>query len=101
MNQDSLRLHLTLCVLNLALPGCRSLKEKRGRLSPLLAALHRRFELAAAEVGAQDAWTASVVACVALSSDSAHNHTVLEAALRWIESHHSDVEVISTHIEER
>jgi uncharacterized protein YlxP (DUF503 family) len=66
-----------------------------------LAALRRRFELAAAEVGAQDAWTSSVVACVALSTDAAHNQAVLQTALRWIESHNLEVEVTSTSIEER
>jgi uncharacterized protein len=29
----------------LHLPGCASLKEKRGRLKPLLARLHREFNL--------------------------------------------------------
>ncbi len=101
MSQDSLRLHLTLCILNLSLPACRSLKEKRGRLAPLLAALRRRFELAAAEVGALDAWTTSVVACATLSTDAAHNQQVLQAALRWIETHTPDVDVTSTSIEER
>jgi uncharacterized protein YlxP (DUF503 family) len=101
MSQDGLRLHLTLCVLNLSLPGCRSLKEKRGRLAPLLAALRRRFELAAAEVGAQDAWTTSIVACATLSTDAAHNQQVLQAALRWIETHNLDLEVTSTTFEER
>jgi len=95
------RMHLTVCVLTLALPACRSLKEKRGRLAPLLAALRHRFELAAAEVGAQDAWASSIVACVAVSTDAAHNQQVLQAALSWIESHNADVEVTSTSIEDR
>ncbi len=101
MSQDNLHLHLTLCLVNLSLPACRSLKEKRGRLAPLLAALRRRFELAAAEVGAQDAWTTSTVACAALSTDAVHNQQVLQAALHWIETHNLDVEVTSTAFEER
>jgi hypothetical protein len=94
-------LHLTLCTLHLQLPGCRSLKEKRGRLAPLLTGLRRRFELAAAEVDAQDMWATSVVACAVVSTDATHNQRVLQAALEWIQSHQTDVEVYSTSVEER
>jgi len=31
--------------LELHLPGCSSLKEKRGRLKPVLTALHREFNV--------------------------------------------------------
>ncbi|HLC33436.1 MAG TPA: DUF503 domain-containing protein [Anaerolineales bacterium] len=95
------RLHLTLCTLHIQLPGCRSLKEKRGRLAPLLAGLRRRFELAAAEVDAQDAWASAVVACVVVSTDATHNQRVLQAALEWIRSHQTDIEVSSTSVEDR
>lgn len=94
-------LHLTLATLYLQLPGCRSLKEKRGRLAPLLAGLRRKFALAAAEVDAQDTWQSSVVACAAISTDATHNQRVLQAALEWIQSHQTDVEVNSTTVEER
>ncbi|OGO48124.1 MAG: hypothetical protein A2Z30_00865 [Chloroflexi bacterium RBG_16_64_43] len=94
-------MHLTLCTLTLQLPGCRSLKEKRGRLAPLLAGLRRKFELAAAEVGAQDAWATSVVACAVVSTDVTHNQRVLQAALEWISSHQTDVELSMTSVEER
>lgn len=94
-------LHLTLCTLNLHLPGCRSLKEKRGRLAPLLAGLRRKFELAAAEVGAQDVWASSIVACAVVSTDATHNQRVLQAALEWVSSHQTEVEVSSTSVEER
>nr|MBI2904893.1 DUF503 domain-containing protein [Chloroflexota bacterium] len=42
------------CTVRLHLPGVRSLKEKRGRLRPLLARLPKEFNLAAAETGLQD-----------------------------------------------
>ena len=40
--------------LHLQLPGCASLKEKRGRLKPLLARLHRKFNIPAAEMDLRD-----------------------------------------------
>jgi len=36
---------------HLHLPGCASLKEKRSRLKPLLARLHRQFNVSTAEMG--------------------------------------------------
>ena len=58
-------------VLILRIPGCASLKEKRGRLKPLLAKLQKEYKLSAAEVDDHDIWGRSVVAC-ALVSNSAN-----------------------------
>ena len=44
------------CTVRLHLPGVASLKEKRGRLKPILARLPREFNLAAAEIELQDIW---------------------------------------------
>ncbi|MCJ7708279.1 MAG: DUF503 domain-containing protein, partial [Anaerolineales bacterium] len=44
-------MHVGALTLELRLPGCSSLKQKRSRLKPLLAALHREFNLSAAEIG--------------------------------------------------
>jgi uncharacterized protein YlxP (DUF503 family) len=41
---------LGLLTIHLHLPGCASLKEKRGRLKPLLTRLHREFNISAAEI---------------------------------------------------
>jgi uncharacterized protein len=52
--------HYQLCVslltLKLTLPGCGSLKQKRSLLSPILARLHKEFNLSVAEIGLQDFW---------------------------------------------
>jgi uncharacterized protein YlxP (DUF503 family) len=57
--------------------GCHSLKEKRGVLKPLVAAL-RRGNVSVAETGHQDRWQHAEVACAVVGSD----RTVVEGELR-------------------
>jgi uncharacterized protein YlxP (DUF503 family) len=57
--------------------GCHSLKEKRGVLKPLVAAL-RRGNASVAETGHQDRWQHAEVACAVVGSD----RTVVEGELR-------------------
>jgi uncharacterized protein YlxP (DUF503 family) len=52
-----------LLTLHFHLPGCASLKEKRSRIKPILARLHREFNVSAAELARQDAWQEAVLAC--------------------------------------
>lgn len=85
--------------LQLALPGCASLKEKRSRLKPLLARLHREFNISAAEVDQQDAWQSAVLLCAVASGDAAHAQRVLHNVIDWIETRWPDVEVESDQIE--
>jgi hypothetical protein len=49
--------------IHLHLPGCASLKEKRGRIKPLIARLHREFNVSVAEMGLQDKWQEAVIVC--------------------------------------
>ncbi len=83
------------------IPGSRSLKEKRGRLLPLLSQLKSRFGLAAAEIARQDVHDGATLACVAVSTLAAQNERVLQSALHWIETERPDVEIVEAHIEER
>jgi uncharacterized protein YlxP (DUF503 family) len=40
-----------LLTLHLSIPDCHSLKQKRSRVQPIIARLHREFNIAAAETG--------------------------------------------------
>lgn len=89
------------CV-RLHLPGCASLKEKRGRLKPLLARLPKEFNLAVAEVGLNDVWQSAEIALVTVVNDDAGlAHSVLEHAVAWIEPHFPDLMVVESRIELR
>ena len=89
------------CTLHLYLPGVLSLKEKRGRLKPLLHQLRRRFEVATAEVGNHDIWQTADIAIVAVANDTRHVHAVLDKAVYWIEEEYRAVEVLDWDIELR
>jgi uncharacterized protein len=92
---------LTLLVLDLGLPGCRSLKEKRGRLKPVLHGLQQEFELSAAEVDRQDDWDSSIVACALVSTSAVHNDAVLQRAMAWIDAHYKNIILRNGQIEQR
>lgn len=87
------------CRVELHLPGNGSLKGKRGILKPILAQLRREFNLAAAEVGCNDAWQSAELGLTTVANDPGRVHAVLERAVHWIESHHPEVQVVDWEIE--
>jgi len=88
-----------LLTIHLCLPGCRSLKEKRSRLKPLLARLHREYNISTAEMDLNDDWDQAVIACSMVSSEAAHLQRSLSNVLKWLESHWPDVQVIDDQVE--
>ncbi|GAB4425251.1 MAG: DUF503 domain-containing protein [Anaerolineales bacterium] len=85
--------------IHLRLPGCASLKEKRGRLKPLLNQLHKKFNLSVAEMDRQDMWQEAVIACALVNSDAKQTQRSLQAVVRWVEGNWTDGDVISDRIE--
>jgi uncharacterized protein YlxP (DUF503 family) len=85
--------------LHLHLPGCASLKEKRGRLKPLLARLHRQFNVSTAEMGLQDKWQATIIVCGMVGNDAAYLRPALETVRKWVEANWPDGDVLDTKIE--
>lgn len=90
---------LGLLTLHLAVPGCSSLKEKRSRLKPLLARLHREFNISVAEMDHQDSWQSAVVACAMITSDTGQTQRSLQGVVEWVETHWPDLEVADEQIE--
>ncbi|MBN1452408.1 MAG: DUF503 domain-containing protein [Anaerolineales bacterium] len=90
---------LGLLTLHLSLPGCTSLKEKRGRLKPLLARLHREFNVSVAEIDHQDAWQEAIIACALVSNDANYTRRALQQVADWVEKSWLDVQVLDDRIE--
>jgi len=90
---------LGLLSIHLHLPGCASLKEKRGRLQPLIHRLHREFNVSVAEMDLQDTWQDAVIACGMVGNDAAHLQSALETVRKWAEAHWTDGDVLDTKIE--
>jgi uncharacterized protein YlxP (DUF503 family) len=71
-------MHVAVRRWELHLEGCHSLKEKRGLLKPLTAALRRACNASVAETGHQDLWQRAEIACAVVGSD----RRVVEETLR-------------------
>lgn len=86
-------------VLIIQIPGCRSLKEKRGRLKPLMNRLYKEYKVSVAEVDDLDIWGRSVLACALVSNNARHTQRVLQKAANWVEMNWRDVELVDAQIE--
>jgi hypothetical protein len=85
--------------IRLHLPGCTSLKEKRGRIRPLISRLGREFNVSVAEMDHQNAWQEAVIACAMVANERAQLESALQTVARWVEGHWPDGDVIETRIE--
>ena len=92
---------VSLVTLELQLPGCKSLKQKRSILQPLLARLRKEFNVSAAEVARLDDWDETVICCALVSNDGRHNQQVLAQIVNFVSDHFTDIEVLADHIESR
>jgi uncharacterized protein len=90
---------LATLTIHLHIPGCASLKEKRGRIKPLMARLQREFNLSVAEIDLQDAHQQAVIGCVMIGNDAAFLQSALETISRWVESNWTDGDVIEQRLE--
>lgn len=88
-----------LLIIHAHLPGCTSLKQKRSWIKPVLARLHREFNVSAAENGLNDHWQQTVILCAMASNDAAYAQKVLQTVLSFVEEHYPNFEIIDHRIE--
>jgi uncharacterized protein len=69
----------------LHLPGCHSLKEKRGVLKPLTVGLRRTLNVSVAETAHQDLWQRAEIACAVVGTARSVVEETLRAADRMVE----------------
>jgi uncharacterized protein YlxP (DUF503 family) len=85
--------------LRLRLPQCSSLKEKRGRIKPLMARLRREFNVSVAEMDLQDKRNEAVIACAMVNSDAVTLRQSLQTVAKWVEANWTDGDVWDMKIE--
>ena len=90
---------IAILTIHLHLPTCASLKEKRGHIKPLLARLHREFNVSAAEMDLQDAWQEAVIGCAMIGNDRAHLQSAMQNVAKWVEGNWEDGQVIGQKME--
>jgi uncharacterized protein YlxP (DUF503 family) len=85
--------------LRLHLPTCSSLKEKRGRIKPLIARLHREFNVSVAEMDFQDSWQEAVISCAMVANERRHLEPALQNVARWVAGNWPDGMLVDQKIE--
>lgn len=85
--------------IHLHLPGCASLKEKRGRIKPLISRLHREFNVSVAEMDLQDAWQEAIIVCAMVGNGRGHLESALQTMAKWVEGNWTDGDVIEQRVE--
>lgn len=86
-------------VVELRLPGNQSLKGKRQVVKSLIARLHNRYNVSAAEIDENDRWQTAVIGVACVSNNAAHAREILDNVVAFIESDRLDLEVVETTIE--
>jgi uncharacterized protein YlxP (DUF503 family) len=85
--------------IHLHLPGCASLKEKRGLIKPLISRLHREFNVSVAEMDLQDMWQEAVIGCAMIGNNPGFLQSALQEVAKWVERNWSDGDVIEVKVE--
>jgi uncharacterized protein YlxP (DUF503 family) len=93
------RMVIGVTVIELHLPGTRSLKEKRSSLKSLIARLHKEFNVSCGEVEFHDVWQSAAIGVAVISTHSAHADRVLNNVVSWIEQYRPDLQVVDHSIE--
>jgi uncharacterized protein YlxP (DUF503 family) len=78
----------------LRLPENHSLKGKRQLLKSLVARLHNRYNVSAAEIGDQDAWQIATIGIACTSNDERHADEVMASVLAFIRHERLDAEIV-------
>jgi len=90
---------LGVMTIQLNLPDCHSLKEKRSRIKPLIFRLHREFNISVAEIGLQDALYGTIISCAMVGNDTTHLQRSLDCVRKWVEGNWPDGLVVENRIE--
>jgi len=79
--------------IELFLPACQNLKEKRAVVKSLIAKVRNRFNVSAAEVAYPEQWQRTVLGIAAVANEMSFLQQEIQAVVRFVESH-PDVELI-------
>lgn len=88
-----------LLTIHAQLAGCTSLKQKRSLIKPVLARLHREFNISVAENGFNDRWQETLLVFALVSNDSKFVQKSLQTVLNYVEKHYPDLSILDHRIE--
>lgn len=76
--------HVLALTVELHLPQCRSLKEKRAVLKPMIEGARRRYAVASAETDHQDTWQRAQLGFACVSGSTGHAIDVIDEVERFV-----------------
>lgn len=85
--------------IEIQIPGCTSLKQKRSIILSLLAYIHKTYNVSASEFGKLDSRDEAILACAVISNDPTHNRKILATISAQISAERPDLEIVDTKIE--
>jgi uncharacterized protein len=85
--------------LQIQIPGCKSLKEKRSRLKPLIFRLHREFNISVVELEQQDVWDEATIGCAMISNEGKFIQESLQSIVHWLNRNWPDITLVDDHTE--
>jgi uncharacterized protein YlxP (DUF503 family) len=88
--------HVLVFAVDLHLPACRSLKEKRAVLRPIVDGVRNRFGVSVAETNHQDQWQRAEVGVAVVSGSPKVATELVDDVERFVWSF-PEVEVLSMH----
>ena len=86
-------------LLDISIPGTKSLKEKRGIIKPITHQLHRKFNISIAEVEFQDDWDRSTLLCALVSNDKSFSQSQAMKIVNYFEQTFRTVFLLTYRIE--
>jgi len=85
--------------LTIHLPDCHSLKEKRRLIKPILARLHKEFNISVVEYDHHDSWQSCELLIACAASRGFHAEQTLAKVIAFYESHWPDLPLTREKIE--
>lgn len=77
-------MHVLAVELDLRLPHCQSLKDKRSVLRPVIDGLRNRHPVAVSEVDHQDLWQRAAIGMAVVSASPSHAEAQMDEAERFV-----------------
>lgn len=85
------RMHIGVCRVKLYLPESRSLKDKRRVIKSIITRLRNKFNIAIAEIEAQDMHQSAILAAVSVANEQKFVSQIIAKSVRFIEENTSVV----------
>jgi uncharacterized protein YlxP (DUF503 family) len=85
--------------LTIYLPDCHSLKEKRGRIKPIMARLHKEFNISVVENDHQDLWQSCQLLIACAGSQGTNLENTLQQVTTFYQNHWPDLPLTDEKIE--